>query len=100
MQGEPTGESTNLIIILFLVMEKKLQGFFTNEWLMMSTPSMTLLDRLVRGLRVIFVFYLICLARHLPLTVRPHESHPPLGVVSALLNFLRETRIGLAAGDR
>jgi hypothetical protein len=100
VQGELKGESTNLIIILLLIMEEKLQGFFTNEWLMMSTPSMALLDWLVRRLRVIVVFYLICLARHLPLTVRPHEGHPPLGVVSALLNFLRETRIGLAAGDR
>jgi hypothetical protein len=85
---------TNLILIFgSLVLDKKLQSFFPNGRLYMTTSAMTFLGLIRISFSTIFLG-LVSLTDHLGLAVRPHNGHARLGIAN-VTDLVGEIGIGL-----
>lgn len=87
--------STNLVIVLFLIVEKKLQSFFSDLWLMVAATAMALLDFDGRASLSFFLLDFVGLTSHLAFTNTPYYSHSGFWIVPRLLNFSGKRRVGL-----
>jgi hypothetical protein len=80
---------------MLLVVEEQLHALLSDLWLMMATPTVTLLHLDWRTTFLFFLFDLVRIASHLCFTKSPYDSHADLGVIAGLLNFQGEAWIGL-----
>lgn len=85
---------TDLILIFgSFVLDEKLQAFFPNGRLYMTTSTMTFLGLIRISLSTIFL-WLVSLTGHLGLAVRPYNSHACLGIAN-MADLVGEIGIGL-----